>query len=332
MALQTNSIPGFRRSAFGFIPSRHLISFAIVAFFATMMLLLWRRESGQRVAIRKLGISPDLLTVTWANYEQYMWIERGDENTGVERIGAYILRVVRNEDMKTYTMTGRTRMNLKVLGSIVPIDLDILVYMNELFELNTFQGRLEAAGQEITAEAFTKGHQLFYDVHGPEMLVAGGGVTSKLVLPEPVLMADVIRPVVAQTDHLKVGSKWSTTASDPLFGKFNVPVSVEVVSSKEMEFEGKQIKVFEVKESASYATDEKIVTTSWYDSDGRLIKSDLGNGLTLTHSMPDEIFKKFPDLELNLTFPPIDRKKAETEAVERTDAENKALMPWLPKM
>ncbi len=287
-----------------------------------MIFLLWRRENGLKVAVRKLGVSPDMLTVVWKDYTQFMWIERGGE-----RIGVYMLEVQRARDNKSYEFSTRARLRLDAFNQKIPVQLDVSVLLNELFEMQTFQGRLDAAGEIVSVDALTEGKDLYYQLKGPEFLVQGGGTASRIALQEPVMLADAIRPVVTQSGRLRVGSKWSAMASDPISGQFSVPVRVEVVAWEGIEIEGEKFDAYRVTETAG-----ETVTTSWYDSDGEVLKTDLGNGLVMLRADREKVFAQYKELSVPPNFPEINREAVRQAAGQEASAQGQPHLSWMPKL
>lgn len=298
------------------------IGFAITGFFIFMMFQLWRRESAQQVGVRRLGISPDLLTVTWVNYDQFMWVYRGEE-----RVGIYSLQVRRADNNRDYILSSRSRLTLNVLNQVVPIKMDVLVNMNRLFELEELQGHVDFAGQELALSAFTDGLLLYFHARGPELLVPNGSSHARVELPEPVMLADAIRPVVAQSDRLKVGAHWSAVATDPISGKFQVPVSVDVRAIETLEIDGVATELFRVSETSGEAR-----TTSWYDRYGRVMKSDLGNGMTMIRANEQEVYAQYSELSKRLEYPKLEREGIRAEAAKQPMGAGEHLLNWSPKI
>lgn len=286
-----------------------------------MIFLLWRREAGLAVSVRQLGISPDYLTATWVDYDQAVWIRRGGE-----RIGAYLLQIRRTDEGKAYVLYLRSRMQLTVFNVPMPVDLDLAVAMNDRFEMSTVQGVLSAAGEPITADAFVEGRQVFYRLKGPPALIAGGGAAARAPLKEPVILADAILPIITQTRKLKVGSKWSTVASDPINGRFSIHVTGEVTAFETIEVEGNSVDAYRVIERA-----EDTTTTSWYDAQGNLLKSDLGNGLEMIAADLKQAMETYPALRSQPKFPPLDRESIRAEAMQ-SPADSAPTLPWLPHL
>jgi hypothetical protein len=252
-----------------------------------MVFLLWRREAGLNVAVRRLGLSPDLLTVTWVDYDHFMWIERGNE-----RVGALWLSILRTPDYKSYELTNRVRLRMNALNEPVAVKMDIFVHMNQLFEMETFQGSLELLNQKVAVEACADADALYYRIEGPPMLVSGGSAAAGLKLDQPVMLADAVQPVVTQNGKLRPGTRWTTLATDPILGRFNVPVEVRVGGIETMELKGRSVEAFRVTETTG-----EFQTLSWYSPDGKLLKSDIGNGLKLLVAEREEVYQAFPELQ-----------------------------------
>lgn len=302
--------PARRRAAVFFLTLGFWSGVLTTGFFLFMVHRLWLRESAGRSAVRTLGISPDLLTVTWVDYDQFMWIERGGK-----RIGGYVMMVRRTDDNLAYELTSRVRMGVNAGAGDIQTTIDAYVHMNDRFEMDLFQGEISALGAKISAEAFVDKLTMYYRLRGPEMLVAGGSATSMTKLERAVMLADAIRPVVTQNGKLRPGAKWSTLASDPIAGKFSVPVEVRVVAEEKIELEGQTVAAFRVVEQAG-----ENETVSWYDADGKPLKTDLGNGLVMIRAKRDEVYEAFPDFKLPRAFEDLDRAALAAEAAKNPDA------------
>jgi hypothetical protein len=310
------------RRGFFLLSIQFWVSAAIVGFFALMMALLWKREMGERYSVRGLGISPDFLTATWIDYEQYMWVEQAGE-----RIGVYMLRIERDNALGTYELVLRSRLRLNVLGAMVPVWLDAWVLLDPDFVMETFQGELRAAGETISVEAFPEGLALYYRLQGPPALVPEGGLAARADLDRPVILADAVRPLVTQGRQLKVGNRWSTRASDPFSGKLDMVVSVEVVAEEAVEIGGQSVRAFRVLERTKDAA-----TTSWYDVNGHVLRTDLGNGLVLVRADRDVVFDTYPALRVPPNFDDIDRDALIAQAAEQRLSDGADPLAWLPKL
>ena len=299
------------------------IQIGITAFFISMVFLLWRREAGLRYTVRQLGFSPDFLTATWReDYEQWMWIERG----GI-RIGVYKLQLFRDPAEGFFDLDMQTRLNFRLFNVQMPIALDANLHMTPRLELDTFQGRLEIAGETIFAEAFADDLEMYYRVTGSEMFVAGGEIISRLTLKQPLMMADAILPLVAQNNRLRVGRRWATRASDPITGRFDIPVLVEVEARETITIRGQEIDAFRVIERAGETS-----TTSWYDDEGRLLRTDLGNGLLMTIATRDEVTARYPDLRFFPNLGDIDKERLRAEASQSEAVSSMNLLLWMQGM
>jgi hypothetical protein len=298
------------------------VAAAIVGFFAVMMALLWKREMGERYSVRGLGISPDFLTATWIDYEQFMWVEQAGQ-----RIGVYVLRIERDDLLGTYELAVRSRLRLNVLGTMLPVQLDAWVLLDPDFVMDTFQGSLRAAGESVSVEAFARGLELYYRIEGPPALVPEGGLAARADLERPVILADAVRPLVTQGRQLRVGNRWSTRASDPFSGKLDMVVSVEVQAEEAVEIDGQSVRAFRVQERTKDAA-----TTSWYDVNGLVLKTDLGNGLILTRADRDDVFDAYPALRVPPYFEDIDQEALIAQAADEQMAGGSNPLAWLPKL
>lgn len=312
-----------RRGAF--ITLSFVVGLAVTLFFATMMFLLWRREVGSNYTVRQLGISPDFLTATWVDQDHWMWIERGGE-----RIGAYHMAVRLIESTSEFELLARAQMQLNAFNMTLPLAIDLDVDMNRRFEMEDFRGMLKLGPQRLDAQAFVEGGHLYYRIAGPEQFIAGGGTASVMALDHPVMLQDAVRPIVTQSGRLEVGNRWTTRASDPIVGRFDIAIQVEVIDVETIELDGEPVEAYRVIETAEGNT-----VTSWYDSEGNLLKSDLGNGLVLTRTTRDEVLEEFPSFRMPAAFPQIDRAaiidEAEAAAGE-SESPGQQTLPWLPNL
>lgn len=286
-----------------------------------MTLLLWRREAGMNYAVRELGISPDVLTATWIDYDQWMYVERG----GI-RIGVYRMRLQRDNDHRSYELEARSRLQIDMLNLHIPLEIDAHVQMNERFELVDCQGRMEANGQEITAQAFVKGLGLYYSLAGPEPFVPAGGIISRLDLQAPVMLADAVLPLISQNSRLRVGRKWNTHASDPISGRLSMIVHVEVEAIEPLTTPDGVEEAYRVVERVGEQS-----TTSWYSLDGQLLKTDLGNGLVMIRAEEKEAENYNRELRGPLRLAPIDRETIVQKATP-FDPKGGNPLPWMPRL
>lgn len=319
-----------RRGSF-FLVWRLALTLAVVGIFAFSMSRLYVRERGERVAVRKLGISPDLLTVTWFDYSQYMWVERNGE-----RVGAYVRKVEYIKPERRYEMVSRMKIDFAVAGRSVPVWLDTYADMNDRFELTTLQAEIAVAGQKLEAEAFVEGDTLYYRFAGPPILIEGGEQGAAMKLDEPVIMVDAIRPVVTRSDKLYVGKSWTTLASDPLSGRFEVPVRVEVEGIDPVEYEGETREAFRVSETVggtAATAGENVTTLTWYDSEGYPLRMEnKQTGLVMLQTKPENLATGYPELLVDEQFDEIDREKVKRLAEKAgPHEEGRGVMPsFLP--
>ena len=285
-----------------------------------MMTLLWRREVGSRASVRDLGLTPDDLTATWIDFDQWMWIERAGQRRGV-----YTLQIVRDNDADAYTMVLAVIADLGLPGlPSIDIEVDVEVIMNGRMEMQTLQGRLAAFDLPMTLDAFVESSELIYRFVGPPAAIQGGEQTARRPLDRPLMMAGAIRPIVLTQSHrLRVGRSWTTRASDPLRGSLDAVVHVEVVARESIEIDGETVEAFRVVESAG-----DMRTTSWHDGEGVLLRTDMGNGLVLTRALAEEARERHPALKTPRVFPPIDREAMRVSAVASDADAAPGLLPW----
>lgn len=298
---------------------RIFTSIAITTFFIVMCAVLWRREAALDYTVQGLGISPDHITATWEDYEEWMWIDRAGT-----RLGVYMMRI-RSNDAGGYDMIARSRLTLPILNQAMALSVDSAVKMSDRFEMETFQGRLTVGGNEISVDAFVDGLRLFYRLQGPELLVEGGGATMSLALEKPVMLTNVVLPILTRNTTMKVGDRWTILASDPITGRLKLPVSVEVDARESISLNGENHDVLRVIEKSG-----SVEATSWYSRDGKRLRTETAGGLTLTRARSQEASEHHPELKREPMFAPIDRDRLRNEAAAST-VETTSLLPWLPQ-
>jgi hypothetical protein len=298
------------------------VSVAITGFFALMMFMLWKREVGERYSVKGLGISPEFIQATWIDYAQYMWVEQGGK-----RIGVYALTVQRDEVEGIYELAIRSRLKINVLNNPMPIRLEALVVMDNRLVMDTFQGRLNAANETIGVEAFTQGLELYYRVEGPPVFVPDGSLAARSDLQRPVILADAIRPLVTRERRLKVGETWSTRASDPFTGQLDMTVTVRVEAEEPVDVNGITFRAFRVVEETKDAS-----TTSWYNANGEILKTDLGNGLVLIRADREAAFENYAALKVPPNFLDIEKAPIMAQAAETRVAGGQNPLAWFPKL
>lgn len=314
--------PGRPSRGFFLLSIQFWVSTAIILFFVLMMTLLWKREVGERYSVKELGIAPEFIQATWIDYAQYMWVEQGGN-----RIGVYALTLQRDAMEEIYELALRARLRLNVLNNPMPVRLDGLVVLDDRFVMETFQGRLNAAGEGIAVDAFTDDLALYYRVQGPPTFVPNGGLAARAKLESPVILADAIQPLVTQDRDLEPGETWSTRASDPFSGRLNMVVTVRVEAEETVDIDGLSIRAFRVVEETKDAS-----TTSWYDSDGELLKTDLGNGLVLVRADREKVFERYPGLRVPPNFLDIDKEPIIAQAADSELTGDENPLAWLPRL
>lgn len=320
--MSQSCLRGPRLRGFVLFTIQFWVSVAITGFFALMMFMLWKREVGERYSVKGLGIAPEFIQATWIDYAQYMWIEQGGN-----RIGVYALTVQRDDVEDIYELAIRSRLKINVLNNPMPIRLDALVVLDNRLVMDTFQGRLNAAGETIAVDAFTQGVELYYRVEGPPAFVPDGGLAARTDLQSPVILADAIRPLVTRERRLKVGETWSTRASDPFTGQLDMTVTVRVEAEEPVDIDGLTFRSFRVVEETKDAS-----TTSWYNGNGEVLKTELGNGLVLVRADREKVFEQFPGLKVPPNFLDIEKAPIIAQAAETKTADGQNPLAWLPKL
>jgi hypothetical protein len=313
---------GSRRSpAFILLETQFWLSLAIIAFFLIMVFLLWRREAGGRGPIAPI-ISEDFIAAIWEDTQQWMWIERGGE-----RIGAYKLamRAEDEDEGDGYVVFSQTRMRFNLLNLPVPVELDMGVEMSHKFELETFRARADLAEQRIDVEAFVEDQTMYFGIRGAEPVIEGGAMAVKTPLDGPVILSEAFRPLLTQNKKLRVGRKWTTRASDPLHGRLDMVVTVEVEALELLQLDGENLEAFRVVESSGDRS-----TTSWYDAEGKLLKMELEGGIVMIRAPRDQVNALYPALGREPDFEPIDFDRLRREAEEAGAAGAINPLPWLP--
>ncbi len=335
------SIPG--RGEGRFFSRRLVFSLAVFAAWIVAMRAVWLHENGRGgQGLKQLGVSPEVLLVTWTNYDHLLWIIQN--NT---RIGATQMTILRHDDPRApkdrlpgYELTSRTRMKPRMMGLPLPVDISLVVGMNGSFEMETLQGSLLVAGQPMRLDAFVEGRQLYYRAR-----VGDGATTAALSsalaaavkkrdvcgrspLAEPIMMQDVLLPLVIHEGKLQPGQGWTTASSDPIAGLLHQSVRIDVVGRETLKFGGKEIPVWHLTERVGETR-----TQAYYDMLGHPIRRDAPGGLTLLATEPEAVKKFDPGFGRAPERAPIDREYIRTHIDPEFD--NKPLenlLPGLPAM
>ncbi|MCH8333126.1 hypothetical protein IIC65_04275, partial [Candidatus Sumerlaeota bacterium] len=73
-------------------------------------------------------------------------------------------------------------------------------------------------------------------------------------------------------------------------------------------------------------------TTSWYDDEGTLLRTDLGNGLLMTIATRDEVTARYPDLRFFPNLGDIDKERLRAEASQSEAVSSMNLLLWMQGM
>lgn len=286
------------------------------------MVMLWRQETGRGAqSLRNMGMTPEELLVTWRDYEHLMWIERDGE-----RVGATHLEIKRMtesvndvEESLGYQLKSRSRAKLAMGGGWlaieIPVSVELGATMGNDFELDDFQAKIKAGPQVIRTEGFVSGDSLFYRVrigepeageaHTPAgALMTPQDICGSFKLSGPVILTSVIDPIVtSRTEKMEEGGSWTTTAVNPLLGSHAVEVRVTVEALEILRGENGEVETWRLRERAG-----ELESVSWYDVDGRLMRSEMPGGLTLVATRFSSVRALYPEFSGRLVFDPIDRQ------------------------
>lgn len=315
---------------------RFWVGLLVTALWLAVMGAMWLRESGRMgLSLRQMGVSPEVLLVSWVDYEQWMWIEQNGRRMGLTytEIRPIVTRRPApgeaKKELPGYLMRSHTLLNLRVLGLSVPVDVATRVEMNSAFEMETMQAVVHAAGQQIQMQAFCENKQLYYRLKlGPQP--AGGGKTQPAVnfpllpafpapggaasiltprdlcgnspLAEPIFLSDAVIPILTRSETLKAGERWTTKASDPIQGLFHANVQVTVEDKESIEFAGEKIDTWRLTEQLG-----QMKSTVWYDLRGRIVRRDLDGDLRLVQAAPAKGREAYPAFDRPAPFLALDR-------------------------
>jgi hypothetical protein len=268
-----------------------------------------------------LGVDPMLLAVAWRGYDQWMWIEQNGQRRGAShlKIASTVetsLDAESHQELPEYQLSSRTRIKLKMLGMELPFDLKALVQMNSRFELKEMQARLQSPLGVMRLDAFTEARSLFYHVVLQEAQPDGGQsfpspvsqpgreVCGRTPLSGPIMLNDVIVPILTRVETLEVGERWTAEVADPLKGVFDTEMEVVVEARETIEVDGEPIETWRLSERIG-----SLRSTTWYDDMGRVARRDLGNGMRMTRTDMVSAVQADPGFRTHVTFETIDREK-----------------------
>ncbi|MCE5229810.1 hypothetical protein LLG95_09470 [bacterium] len=325
-----------------FFSARLLVTVAIAAAWLASMHAVWRHEVGTGQGLKQIGVSPEVLLVTWTNYDHLLWIVQNGRT-----IGATQMFVIRHEErdaprdrLPGYELTSRTRMKPTLMGMPLPVDISLVVGMNGQFEMETLQGTIRAAGQPMHLDAFVEGGSLYYRArigNGSPASPVGGALASILArrdicgrapLGGPIVMHDILLPLLIHEGKLRPGQTWTTDSSDPIAGLLHQTARITVVGLEKIRFGGEDVPAWHLTEQIG---DTK--TESWYGLNGRPLRSEAPDGLLLVQAESTQVKKYDPGFGRPLERAEIDRDYIRSHIDPQFDNKPlESLLPGLPSI
>lgn len=319
-------------------------------------------------SLREIGLSHEVILTTWTDYEHWLWIWQEDKRLGATRlrIQQELLPATQPAyELPDYTLLNQTRVTLGLLGMQMELSLDLEALLNPAFELQQFQAHLNLAGQPVRIAAFHEDDSFYYRLQtGQEALDEvlatateaptspsqptpfglnlpwGGGALSapamlpqrdlcgRLVLEDPIVLRDVLEPLIFRTDELRPGQHWATDASNPILGSLDQTVEITVEEQETIEINGKQLKAWRLVERVG-----DLYSTAWYSPQGTLLRREMGNGLVFEQARPTEVIDYDPTLNLDQLPDAIDREYIKTHVEPELDGVPlEQLLPDLPQL
>ena len=346
------------RSCRGFALSRRfLVGVAITSFWLAMMVWLWRREAGGGSQLDQMGLSPEVLLVTWNDFDQWMWIEQQGRRLGASRTS---IRVESRPDsdarssLPDYLLDNRWRLNFRLLGMSIPLDAAVHVRMNGRFEMRTLQARARMAGRLFTLQSFVEERNLFYeariqadlaptsgsvDLAGlgmpllPGMGDAGGlpllqdrEIRGRAPLKGPMMLGDVIAPILVRRGNLAKGQAWQTRVSDPIGGLIDQTIHVRVEDQETIHIGNASVLAWRLSENT-----DTLQSLAWYDASGNLLRRQAYGDLVMERAEVVEVLAADPAFRKEPDFEPIDRARIQSNLDPALDGKPiQSLLPALP--
>jgi hypothetical protein len=283
---------------------RFWVGLFVSLFWLTVMVSIWLRESGRMGAgLREMGISPEVLMVSFSQYEHSMWIEQNNRRLG----GTYLQMKPRSnrpgESGEGYLLQNQTRMNMGMLGLNLTLNIQFEADMNLALEMETLKAHLELSGRELEFQAFVENNKFYYRVKSsqifpkinglkfdPGMPDSPAGRPNEQIVPEeetngetdrcgsfalkkPILLKQSILPIISNVDDLEVGDSWITESADPLSGVFNNTIRIRVEARENIHLGDLDIKAWKISEKLG-----QIESLVWYDMKGHLLKRKIKGG------------------------------------------------------
>lgn len=319
---------------------RTWVALTVTAVWLATMVALWIQETGRLGAdLRRMGISPEVLLVSWGGYEHWMWIRRQGETIGATHLaivpttlggrladdeGGQSLRAARDPG---YRMQSHTRMEPELLGRRIPLAIRIDVLMNLTFELETCQAAIDLPGYAVGLQAFTEEGSLFYRLRTAPvedrattgilaqdpppatggMLMASLGrqdLCGRAALPRPLVLEEAIRSIAPQSDRLEAGERWRLRTADALslHESLDTTLIVEVEGKETLRLGDREIETWKLSERMGDTR-----ATAWYDMTGRLARRETGGGMVLERADYEQVVQRYPGFRLGHVLPELDR-------------------------
>ncbi len=280
----------------------HVIGLLITALWVVMMSLLVRDHLLPRsVGANAEEITPSRLAERWRDVHDFMLLRQGDQT-----LGATVLTVERDRETGTHRVTENLQVNLLTTSA----RLRGAATLGAQFELDRFWVELQAGPVTISARGQVVGEALTFEINTP---------TGRRVFTQPLGAAtsllDAIRPSLFETVTLEPGASYRIRGAD-LFGSFAVAdFTIEVLEYDLIETARGTIAAHRV------ATDfGGVVTTSWVDEMGQLVRQQLWGDVYLERAGRAQIDEAFPHLLDEVALPAFDLTDASATAWGEADA------------
>jgi hypothetical protein len=337
---------------------RFWIGLTITIIWLVMMVLLVVR-SGLRPgdALRRMGVSAEVLMVSWSDYDHWVWVSSRGRRLGLSHLAVHPSTGFgageEQSKIPSYEMESRTRLIFEMMGMTLPMDFAMAGRMNSAFELETLQALIKLADQQVLCQAFCEEDWLYYhfriEPSGepltlPSMvendassnatgfpvplagLLPSRDVCGRVSLTEPILMSNVLLPIITRSEKIKEGARWSTHVSDPVAGMLDLAVDVTVQAKEEIQIDGVTFQAWKMIEKVG-----GIQSTVWYDTEGRLLQQDMSNGLRLMRANASEVLDYDPAFRRRPVYPTLDRQWIRTHLDPELDGKSLgSLLPGLP--
>ena len=299
--------------------SRFWISLAITVFWlATMTLLALHERARSGAGLRRIGVSLDVLRVSWSTYDSWMWIDQDGRHIGVSRLTI----AAEPEDLEGkprnagYTLTSIVRIRLPLLAFNLPVAWFLRMDLNDAFEMTTIQGVLQALGHSWLCQGFVEGNRLYYRLlskggapapEGTPPMFPEGEQIGMAPLNAPIMMGDSIVPIVIQSERFKSGEKWKFPVASPFIGRLDTTLQVRVEGRETIELNGQHVDAWKMSQRLG-----GLESKAWYDQEGHLLRQDMNGGLRMEQATPDKALEFEPWLRSRPALDPLDREYIKT--------------------